>query len=341
MSNPGVIHKGRGKEGGKINPRVLQGIKLILVVGLFTALFWVIPFQDVFKVIKTAQPGLLVLGIALGLPNVYMKSVRLGLLTRKQGLPITFNRLFVVNLMVKFYLLFLPGTLIGSGIRWAKISPSGKSAESLAAVAFNRFIETFITILAGVFWFVTGIGQEKINLSIVFAFLVSIIFGWLLFIKLSIYLTQRFDHSPEKISSQSVRQFIWNYSKRTIKSLSLYARLSIKDLSLLIGVGIMSYLVGFLSYIMIARSIGIDISIFHLGWTRSAVLLAALLPLSIAGGLGIREVSLVVLLSFYGVESEVALAFSLLLFSRNIFLSLIGGFLELCEIFANRRENQT
>ncbi len=326
-----------GKDAELSKRRVVQALKFIFLLCLFFGLFWIIPLADVFQVIKSANPLLLIIGLGLGLPNIYLKSVRLGLLTRKQGLPISFNRLFVVNLMVKFYLLVLPGTLIGSGIRWAKISPSGKSAESLAAVAFNRFIETFLIIITGIFWFIAGIGQETINWVILLAFFLSIIIIWFLFIKVSIYLAQWFESKPEIITGHARWQFIWDYLKRTVKSLSVYAGLSIRELFNLIGVGLLAYLVGLISYIFIARSTDIDISIYNLGWTQSAILLAALAPIAIAGGLGIREVSLVVMLGLYGVEAEVALAFSILLFARNIFLSLIGGILELREIIQKRK----
>lgn len=341
MSRLDSVKEWLGKDAEPSKRRVVQALKIVILLCLFIGLFWIVPIADVFKVIKTANPILLMVGIALGLPFIYLKSVRLGLLTRKQGLLISFNRLFVVNLIVKFYLLFLPGTLIGSGIRWAKISPSGKSAESLAAIAFNRFIETFLVIITGIFWFVAGIGQKTIDIFVLLAFFLCIVIAWLLFIKLSIYLAKWFESKPETITEHPSWQFIWNYLKRTIKSLSIYAGLTYQELFLLICIGILAYLVGLISYIFIARSTGIDISVYNLGWTRSAILLAALAPISIAGGLGIREVSLVVMLSLYGVEAEVALAFSLLLFTRNIFLSLIGGILEFREIMITRKAKIT
>ena len=152
-----------GKDAEPSKRRVVQGLKFIFILCLFAGLFWIIPLADVLQVIKSANSFLLVIGITLGLPNIYLNSARLGMLTRKQGLAITINRLFIVNLMVKFYLLFLPGTLVGSGIRWAKISPSGKSAETLAAIAFNRFIEIFLIIITGIFWFVAGSDQAVVR----------------------------------------------------------------------------------------------------------------------------------------------------------------------------------
>jgi uncharacterized protein (TIRG00374 family) len=335
------IREWLGKDAEPSKRRVIQFGKLIFLLILFIGLFWIIPIADVWRFIRSADPFLLVFGITLGLLNVYLRSVQLGLLTRIQGLPISINRLFIVNLMVKFYLLFLPGTIIGSGIRWVKISPTGKSAESLAAVAFNRFIETFLIIITGIFWFIVGLGQERLDFRIIIYFFAIVVIAWILFIKISIFLANWFDTKPNTIKEHSNWQFILNYFRRTIQSLSIYAKTPIKDLFGIFGVGILAYLVGFISYVSIARSTGIEISIFNLGWTRSVILLAALTPLSIAGGLGIREVSLVVMLSLYGVEAEIALAFSLLLFSRNIFLSLIGGFLELGETMLRRKVKST
>jgi uncharacterized protein (TIRG00374 family) len=261
----------------------------------------------------------------------------LGLLTRKQGLAISYNRLFAVNLMVKFYMLFLPGAMIGSGIRWAKISPSGKSAESFAAVAFNRLLEIFLIVVTGLFWFLAGINQENFNFLILLIFVISTALIWLLYVKVSLFLVDWFDKKPTRDSQNSRWQIVWNYLERIIRSLSVYTAFSLKEMLPLFGLGVLSYFVGLASYVFIAHSIGISVSIFDLGWIRSVILLAAYLPFSFAGGLGIREVSLVVLLSMYGVEAETALAFSLLLFARAVVLSLIGGVLELGEVIQKRK----
>ena len=66
--------------------------------------------------------------------------------------------------------------------------------------------------------------------------------------------------------------------------------------------------------------------------------LTAFTPISFAGGIGIRDISLILLLSLFGIDPQVALAFSLLLFGRNIFLSLIGGVLEALEFFSSKKD---
>ena len=79
------------------------------------------------------------------------------------------------------------------------------------------------------------------------------------------------------------------------------------------------------------------IPIYDLGWTHAVVFFAAFTPLSIAGGLGIRDISLVFMLSLFGVDPEVALAFSLLIFSRGVFLSLLGGLMALSEALEKKQ----
>ena len=326
-----------GKDAEPSKRRVVQTFKFFILICLFIGLFWIIPIADVFQIIKSANSFLLVIGIALGLPKIYINSVMLGILIKKQSMSISYNRLFAVNLMVKFYMLFLPGAMIGSGIRWAKISPSGKSAESLAAVAFNRFLEIFLIIATGLFWFIAGIKQESFSILILLIFILSIILLWMIYVKVSLFLVDWFDKKNSYGSQNAKWQISWNYLEKIVKSLSVYTKFSIKEMLFIFGFGVLSYLVGLTSYIFIAYSVGISISIFDLGWTMSIILLASYLPISFAGGLGIREVSLVVLLSMFGIEAEIALAFSLLIFTRAIVLSLIGGVIEIFEVIQNRK----
>ena len=99
-------------------------------------------------------------------------------------------------------------------------------------------------------------------------------------------------------------------------------------ITLLLVVGISRYLIMVIGALILASSIGIELSFADMGWMQSVVMLFALIPFTVAGGLGVREVGLVFMLSAFGVEPEAALAFSLLLFARQIVLGLTGGILE-------------
>jgi uncharacterized protein (TIRG00374 family) len=246
-------------------------------------------------------------------------------------LKITTFELFKVNLSVKFYLLFLPGAIVGSGIRWAKVTSEGKSAEALAAVGFNRVVETYFIVVTGFFWYFLGLREQNIHLGVIALFLVTIGAFWLIFIVISRRATAWFKTLDGRNLRPRLRR-IWHYIQRIMESINLYTALKPHEWLTLFEVSILVHLIGLVSYSLVARSSGIDISIINLAWTQAVIQLASLTPLSMAGGLGIREISLVVLLPIYGVSSETALAFSLLLLVRNIVLSLIGGLSELVDL---------
>lgn len=318
--------------------KLFQYLKIVLLLILTLSLFYIIPIKDVLHVLKGTNILYLLAGILLGLLNIYLKSVRLGFLTHKQGITLSINRLFLVNLIVKFYLLFLPGTIIGSGIRWRKISPADKSAEALAAVAFNRLIDIFIIIITGLFWFLYGLGHDKLNWATTAAFFPAIGIIWILFFKSTRYIASWIDNHTNQDSNRQSWNWFWRYLRKILYSLNTYGDFSIRNIIYLFSIGILAYLVALLSYIIIAYSTGIWISIINLGWIQAIVDLASITPLSIAGGLGIREVSHVVLLSLYEIEAEVALAFSLLLFARTLILSLMGGIIEFVEVIILQKE---
>ena len=77
---------------------------------------------------------------------------------------------------------------------------------------------------------------------------------------------------------------------------------------------LLAYFSFYIANWMIFKSIGISLSIVDIGFILSLMSLATLIPISLAG-FGTREASLIYLLSFYAINPEVAIVFSLLQFS--------------------------
>jgi uncharacterized membrane protein YbhN (UPF0104 family) len=84
-------------------------------------------------------------------------------------------------------------------------------------------------------------------------------------------------------------------------------------------------------------ALGIDLGFLTMGWIQSIVSLTAQLPFAMADGLGVREVTLVAVLSLYDVTAEQALALSFLIFTRSLIIALIGGVLEAVGALKHRR----
>ena len=97
---------------------------------------------------------------------------------------------------------------------------------------------------------------------------------------------------------------------------------------LVFALGFAVHLIGVAAYYLVAWSLDLELSVWTVGWTRSAAILLAILPVSVAG-LGIREGALVVLLAPYGVDPANAISYGLLAFATTILaIGLLGGVME-------------
>ena len=152
--------------------------------------------------------------------------------------------------------------------------------------------------------------------------------GTVLIIFSQIAVWSKFISALEKSEYLNKKSFIASKIKGLLKTISNYRELSVAKYIILLVISIASQFVGILSYFLLAKSIGIDVSFTAMGWVRSAVILVTMIPVSISG-FGLREGALLYLLHYYGVVADKTLAFSLLVYFITIFtIGLIGGLIE-------------
>ena len=319
--------------------RARRILKLALLLALFIGLFWIIPIRDVIYALLNADPLFLVLGLLLGVPSVYFNAMQLKILVQKQGIVISTGEIMHINLAVKFYTLFMPSTMVAGGIRWYQFSrKNGKFAEALAAIAFFRVIELYLTVVLGLaFWFLSGQDSVQVNVAWLVAIVVGTTLLWIAVTRASKPFSRWFEASFKPKISAPRWQLLLKQLERFFQAVVTYADFSVWDLFLVIFIGIIQQLIGIFSNMLLAKSVGIDLTYTQMGWIYSVVILAAQLPFAFAGGLGIREITLIALLSAFGIGADLALAFSLLLFVRGIFLSLVGGLLEVLQTMRIKR----
>jgi uncharacterized membrane protein YbhN (UPF0104 family) len=80
--------------------------------------------------------------------------------------------------------------------------------------------------------------------------------------------------------------------------------------------------------LILAKAIGINISYYDWCWVFGVISIVVLLPVTI-GGVGLREGGFVLLLGYFGVQNDKALALSLSIFGLQITGALIGGAIDL------------
>jgi uncharacterized membrane protein YbhN (UPF0104 family) len=304
--------------------------RLIIVIGLFIALFWIVPVESVIQVLLQTDPLLFSIGVILGLLTIFLTSVQMKPLLDNQGIDRSTIQIFKINWVIKFYLFVMPSSLIGSGIRWYRFAqPEGKVAESLVALAFYRLFRTFLVLTVGLGFLLISIQQNySIKIGWIVFLILGIIFIWIIVTRYSIPIYSWFRKHAGSILDRPFLKSFLRIVEKLLTSASSYADMPMRDLLFSISAGVIAALVGILSGIYLARAIGLELGFLELGWTLSITSLATQFSLAMMEGLGVREVTLVALLSLFDISAEQALAFSLLIFGRGLVISLLGGLIE-------------
>jgi uncharacterized membrane protein YbhN (UPF0104 family) len=323
--------------------RARRLVGLAITIGLLVALFWIIPVRSVIQALRKTNLVLFLVGVMLALVTVLITSVQMKPLLDNQRIERSILQIYKINLVVKFYLLLTPTSLVASGIRWYRFAqPEGKVAESLVALAFIRVCKTFITLTL-------GLGFLLISTQRGFQFRI----GWIALLVLGItltgivitrYTTLIYTRIRQRARFLLDRSFLQSFSRiaeKLLTAASAYADMPMRDLLYSMTAGVLAALVGVASGLYLARAIGMGLGFLELGWALSMMSLATQSTLTIMEGLGVREVTLVTLLSFFNISAEQAMAFSFLIFGRGIIIALIGGLIEVLDALRRRRGTES
>jgi uncharacterized protein (TIRG00374 family) len=309
-------------------------IKLLVSGGLLAAVFSMIPVTQVADALLRTKWSIVVLSFLVIASTHYLNSAQMYLITRHQGISLSVNQIFLVNLITKFYGLFLPGIVAGGAIRWYHFSkPDRKPAQALAAIILNRVLETSMLMCLGLgFWLIDQQAANAVPLQYL-VFLVAI--------SLFVYAVSFSRRAHALILRVASAWFVpaWaaDKARKVLSALGTYEDLPRREHATVLMIAIARHLLGLFSLYMLALALSLDIDFASLGWIRSLVAIAMFIPFSISG-LGVREVTFVALLVPYGIASDDALALSLLVFARGLAFALTGGIIEMKRVVFDREE---
>lgn len=303
-------------------------LKPIVLVGLLVSFLLVVPIQGIIHSLATTNLALFVLSLILSLPVSYLAAITLWILARKQGIQISPWEIFKINFIIKFYSFFSPASFLGGGLRWYQLSRGGKSAEALSAVTLDRALDVFAAVVMGLFWFLAGIRRNTINPLALVALIGLMVIAWLVVTRLSPTLAAWTKRLAEQARQSWMRRILM-FAARLLNTLKGYTSLSLLEILALAGASLLSEVISLIIQVILAMSLQISISPFDLGWMRAVSFLASLAPVTLVGGLGLSDVSTVLLMTGLGVSTELATAFAFLVYARSAVLSLMGGVAQL------------
>ncbi|MEJ5223894.1 MAG: lysylphosphatidylglycerol synthase domain-containing protein, partial [Anaerolineales bacterium] len=267
----------------------------MLIVILVGFVFY-IPLGDIFRAVLSVNIVLFVVSFLLNFPSTFLTTWSTHMLAFRQGIRVGLWDFFLFNLAIRFYSYFSPASMVSTAMRWHKLSAGSKSAEALSAISFSRLFSIVVAIGLGLFWVMARENQATINLVLFLVLAMLMVAGWILITRLSPALSRELDRRAEITHQPFLRRLI-RFLARYFHAIDHYATMPLK---LLLGVALMHLgndLLGLVSHILLAQALGIPLSIYDLGWLRAIAFLSALVPFTLAGGIGLREVSLVIILS--------------------------------------------
>ena len=299
-----------------------RGLRYVIGIGFLLYVFSLVPVTDVATAIRSSRPDYLLTALVVAMSLQWLIAYRLRLVVNALEVGYSTTELFAINAATRFYGLFLPGgNVTGIAVRFYKIAgPQGMYAETAVTLYSERVIATLTLCTVGLTF--RALDQSAENLWVV-PIMAAVLIGSLYLLAVlmgyaPLPFARLIDRGVDRVGGSALAK-IRPAVERT-RELPSNIFVAILGLSFLIQ------LLGILVFMLIALSLGWNISFVSLGWIRSGLILATMIPISISG-LGLREAGALLLLSAYG--DDEAVAFSLLVFAVTVlFFALLGGAIE-------------
>lgn len=307
--------------------KALAGITISLA--LLGVLIWWQPVDEYITVWKEAAVWPVVLAYALTVPMVALRTRQTQSLARLQGMTVKYRPLLALQLATTFYGLFVPGIVAVGVLRWYRLAQLGGDPKAtFALVVFSRLLEIEMALFLGLgFWLLDPIAPGGPGLPVMF-FLLGAATTLVRYIAF---------HPRTARHAQSTLARRWppnRFASARSKIVGLldvtarYGTLTHRAWALLLANILGGQALGLLSVVLIAMALGMDASWMTLGWARSILSIAMLLPITWAG-IGLREATLAGALVAAGQPAAASVALGLLLSLRVVLEAAAGGIVEL------------
>ncbi len=296
--------------------------RCVVALAILAYLFHQISLASVLDAAVAAAPAPLIGAALFGLLGQAVIADRLRRLVQALGMRLSTLALLQINLATVFYGLILPaGNVTGIIARFYKISRREPNYAGIAvALAFERLVATLTLCLVGIAFWLADWPAAWPALVLMLAALAAL---------LALYAALFAAAAPLMTRLRDRLGRWWPNRLTSLRAALCQSRaLPRETVVKVFALGILTHGLGIIAFGLVADALGLDLSLATIAWTRSAAVLIAILPISIAG-LGVREGAMVVLLAPYGIAAADGLAYALLAFATTILaVGLLGGLLE-------------
>jgi len=295
--------------------KILKKLYILIGLALFVFILYNVNFAELVKSIKAADLNLIILGLALVIPSILIKSWRWNYLKKVQGIEYKLWDSFLMYNVGFFAGGFSPSQF-GELIKIYYLKKDGYSlGKSLSNIILDRLIDAIYLIIISYIGIViffrqfSSIINEVAIFSLVAFFLIVLLSRKEIIKKIIHKLIPGHHLDRWKISYDD---FIKNL-KLPLKRSYLYAFM----------ITVLAWIVYYIQMEIFCLSVKLTIPPLQLAFAVTIAGLVTLLPVSILG-MGTREVALITFLYPYYSDVSQVIIFSELILMANIFGYLIG-----------------
>jgi uncharacterized protein (TIRG00374 family) len=304
-------------------------IRYLLVGILFSGVLYAVPVKKIWAVLRTCYIIPLILSIVILLVSRLLASLRTKSLTDSQELSLSIFRIFEISCTSTLYGMALPGSFSGGVIRWYRLSQQNSNrAGAFAVLAAERVVDFFVLAIVGILCWIGDITETVQPILFWGLTIVAIVCLLMIFFTFSFrrVLMEQPWLAPDRFLFW-LPDFIVDGIKRILSAFEQYHKLGRGKIFLLFAISFAFHAIVTVAFYMMAISLDLGVSLITVGWIRACTVLLTALPIT-PSGLGIREVSSVILLVPLGVPAAHAVAFSLLQFLGLLSIATIGAIFE-------------
>jgi len=297
-----------------------------------SALAWVLwrtPLHSIVAALAHASLPLVLIGLSLNVLTRLAAAERTQMICRGLGLRVSrwqnIETLFISN----FYALLSPGPVLSGAVSVYRYSRFGiPVSDGLSVLLVSRAIEAgaFIAIGAACLW-----SDRRVPLAAVREPLWAAT-ALLLLMALAMILWTRIHGHHRSRAAAEADPVVTTAARGRMRSIrAVWHELMKRGPAMAWQAGApaaVQVLMSGLALAILARALGVNLTLISAIWVNAAVYAVVLLPISIAG-VGVREFTLLNALGLLGVPAQVTVALSLLLFADPLINAMIGGLLQI------------
>ncbi len=313
--------------------------KIALLILIFVWIFRSVNVQETVKVLAKTNTTIFFLAFLLNNTSNIFLTIKWHRLAKPLKIKSDIFELLKLNYISVFYSIFVPGQASGELIKGFKLAKREESTQKVwIPILIDKITNLFAVFCLG---FIALLSDKDFNQNRNLIFVVTLSTAFLAF--LTIILFSEHTNNLTSFAKDLLVSFLKLFKVKTkfLENFSLnYFENYKKHNFLLFETLFWSFAIKLphvFTFYLLALSLDLNLNIIESAWLFAIVSIASILPISFSG-LGIREGTVIVLLSQVGIGTSSALSLSMLIFIIGILTGLIGGILEMFSGFHSKKK---